>query len=110
MKKSLVTSAVLLTVCLSVTSGFCDTKKGEKFDGKKEFEEHCAVCHPNGGNVINAMKPLHRKELRTNGVKSAKDIIAKMRNPGPGMTKFDEKTISNNEAKAIAEYILKTFK
>jgi hypothetical protein len=26
------------------------------------------------------------------------------------VTKFDEKTISNQEAKAIAEYILKSFK
>jgi cytochrome c6 len=53
---------------------------------------------------------LDRKSLKANGVKSAKDIIGKIRNPGPGMTKFDEKTISNKEAKAIADYILKTFK
>jgi cytochrome c6 len=33
-----------------------------------------------------------------------------MRNPGPGMTKFDKKEISDKEAKAIAEYVLKTFK
>ena len=110
MKKPLITTVMLLAVCLSATTGFCDTKKGEKIDGKKEFEKYCAVCHPNGGNSINAQKPLHRKSLRANGVKSAKDIIGKMRNPGPSMTKFDEKTISNAEAKAIAEYILKTFK
>jgi cytochrome c6 len=33
-----------------------------------------------------------------------------MRNPGPGMNKFDEKTIPDKEAKMIADYILKTFK
>jgi cytochrome c6 len=33
-----------------------------------------------------------------------------MRHPGPGMTQFDEKTISNQEAKAIAAYVLKAFK
>ena len=33
-----------------------------------------------------------------------------MRNPGEGMTKFDAKTISDKDAKAIAEYVLKTFK
>jgi cytochrome c6 len=43
-------------------------------------------------------------------VKSAKDIIAKMRKPGPGMTAFDKKAVSGKEAKAIAEYILKSFK
>src|SRR5512133_898745 len=101
MKKSLVTTAVLSAICLAATSGFCDTRKGEKIDGKKEFEKHCAVCHPNGGNTINKMKPMDSKSLKANGVKSVKDIIAKMRNPGPGMTKFDEKIISNKEAKAI---------
>lgn len=110
MKKTSLTTTILLAVCLSATTGFCDTKKGEKIDGKKEFEEHCAVCHPNGGNTINAQKPLHRKSLGANGVKRAKDIIAKMRNPGPGMTRFDEKAISNKEAQAIAEYVMKTFK
>jgi cytochrome c6 len=33
-----------------------------------------------------------------------------MRNPGQGMTTFDEKTIPDKEAKEIADYILKTFK
>ncbi|HXE97269.1 MAG TPA: c-type cytochrome [Dongiaceae bacterium] len=110
MKRQLIASAILLVACLSATSAFCDTRKGEKIDGKKEFEEYCAACHPNGGNIVNAQKPLNGKSLRSNGVKNAKDIIGKMRNPGPGMTKFGEKTISSKEAKAIAEYILKTFK
>jgi cytochrome c6 len=110
MNKSFIITAFLLAVCLSATTGFSDTKKGEKIDGKKEFEEHCAVCHPNGGNTINAQKLLNKKSLRANGVKSAKDIIDKIRNPGPGMTNFDEKTISNKEATAIAIYIMKTFK
>jgi cytochrome c6 len=110
MRKSLATIAAVLAVSLFASAGYSDTKKGEKISGKNEFEEHCAVCHPNGGNTINKMKPLHKKELKANGVKSAKDIIVKIRNPGPGMTKFDEKTISNAEAKAIAEYIQKTFR
>lgn len=110
MKKLSIRTALLLAVCLSATSGFCDTKKGERIDGRKEFEEHCAMCHPDGGNTINAQKPLHRKALMANGVKSTKDIIAKMRHPGPGMTAFDEKTISNKEAKAIADYVMKAFK
>ncbi len=110
MKKTLVTTAVLATVCLFASTGLCDVKKGEKINGKKEFEKHCAVCHPNGGNTINAQKPLTGKALKANGIKSAKDIIGKMRNPGPGMTKFDEKTISNKEAKAIADYVMKAFK
>ena len=97
-------------VCLSASTGFCDAGKGGKIDGKKEFEEHCAVCHPDGGNIINAQKPLDGTALKKNGVKGVKDIIGKMRNPGPGMTRFDEKTIPEREAAAIAQYVLKAFK
>ena len=105
------TATVTMIALFSLaTTALADTKKGGKIDGKKEFDEHCAVCHPNGGNVINAAKALGRKDLETRGVKSTKDIIAKMRKPGPGMTAFDKKAISDKEAKAIAEYIQKTFK
>ena len=110
MKKGLIVTVAMLAVSSFATLGLADTKKGEKIDGAKEFKEHCAVCHPNGGNIINPKKPLDKKSLAANNVKSAKDIIAKMRNPGPGMTKFDKKTISDKEAKAIADYIMKTFK
>lgn len=78
--------------------------------GATLFQQHCAVCHPNGGNIIKPGFTLQRKDRDAHGVKSANDIIAKMRNPGPGMTRFDAKTISDKEAKEIAEYILKTFK
>jgi len=100
----------LLAVCLFATVGLADTKKGEKIDGKKEFQEHCAECHANGGNMISPAKTLSKKDREANGVKTAKDIIGKMRNPGPGMTRFDKKTISDREARAIAEYVIKTFK
>jgi cytochrome c6 len=33
-----------------------------------------------------------------------------MRNPGPGMTKFEASTIPDKDAMEIARYILKTFK
>jgi len=110
MKKGLIAAVALLAIGSFATAGLADTKKGEKIDGAKEFKEHCAVCHPNGGNIINPKKPLDKKSLAANKVKTAKDIINTMRNPGPGMTKFDAKTISDKEAKAIADYILKTFK
>lgn len=110
MKKTMIAAFTLFAMATFSTACFADTKKGEKIDGKKEFEEHCTACHANGGNIINPAKPLHKKEREANGVKTARDIIAKMRNPGPGMNKFDKKTISDKEAKAIANYILKTFK
>jgi cytochrome c6 len=106
-----VTATVTMIALFSMaTAALADSKKGGKIDGKKEFEEHCAVCHPNGGNIMNPAKTIGKKVLAAGGVKGAKDIIAKMRKPGPGMTAFDKKAVSDKEAKAIAEYILKTFK
>lgn len=110
MKKRLIAAFALFTLGLFASAGLADTKAGGKIDGKKEFEEHCAVCHKDGGNMITPAKTLSKKDREANGVKSAKDIIAKMRKPGPGMTAFDNKALSDKEAKAIAGYILKAFK
>ncbi len=85
------------------------TALGAEQTGEALFKQNCSVCHVNGDNIVNPQKPLHKKEREANGVKTAADIIKRMRNPGPGMTKFDEKTISNKDAHKIAEYILKTF-
>ena len=82
---------------------------GAEQTGEALFKKNCAICHVNGGNIMNAQKTLHKKEREANGVKTAADIIKKMRNPGPGMTKFDEKAVSNKDAHEIAEYILRTF-
>ncbi|HTP64914.1 MAG TPA: c-type cytochrome [Geobacteraceae bacterium] len=110
MKKSLIAAVSILTLAAFSAVGLADTKKGGKIDGKKEFEEHCAVCHKDGSNVVNPAKTLSKKDRMANGVKSAKDIVKLMRKPGPGMTAFDAKTISDKEAMAIAEFIIKTYK
>ncbi|HBG04245.1 MAG: cytochrome C [Geobacteraceae bacterium GWC2_58_44] len=109
MKKTLAVTVAMLSLSMFATPGFCDTKKGEKINAQHEFEEHCAVCHPKGGNIMKPDKTLSKKSMAGHGIKSEKDIVAKMRNPGPGMNKFDAKTVSDKEAAAIAGYILKTF-
>lgn len=86
------------------------TAEGEGNKGQTLFRQQCSPCHPDGGNIINPQKTLHKKDREANGVKTAADIVGKMRNPGPGMTKFDGKTIPDADAKAIAEYVVKTFK
>ena len=78
--------------------------------GAKLFQQHCTVCHPAGGNIIKPALTLHKKDLDAHGVKTADDIVGKMRNPGPGMTRFDSKMISDKDAKEIAQYILTAFK
>ena len=78
--------------------------------GEAAFVKKCAVCHANGGNIVNTAKPINKKALEAKGIKKPADIVRQMRNPGPGMTRFDEKTTPDKEARAIAEYMLKTFK
>ncbi len=78
--------------------------------GEALFQQNCSPCHPNGGNIVNPQKTLQKKDREANGVKAEADIIGRMRNPGPGMTKFDQKTIPDKDAREIAEYVLKTFK
>jgi cytochrome c6 len=99
---------MLAVAALASTGLAAEAAKGAK--GEELFKKHCAVCHPNGGNIINPKKTLSKKDREASGIKSAKDIIKNMRNPGPGMNKFDEKTLPEKDAKAIADYVLKTFK
>ena len=83
---------------------------GNGKSGEALFKQHCAVCHPEGGNIINPKKTLSKKDREANGVKAQDAIVHYMRKPGPGMTTFDEKAVPEKSAKEIAEYILKAFK
>jgi len=78
--------------------------------GEELFNQHCAMCHPDGGNIVNPEYTLHKEDLQEHKITKAIDIVGKMRHPGPGMTEFDKNTVSDKDAKKIAEYILKTFK
>jgi cytochrome c6 len=97
-------SVLLLVIIGRGSNVLADGKKGDAL-----FKEHCALCHPDGGNIVNPKKTLHRKDLDASNIKSKDDIVKIMRKPGPGMTTFDPKIISDKDAKEIAEYILKTF-
>jgi cytochrome c6 len=108
MRKFIVLLSVFAVAVLML--GTVGTAKEQEKKGEALFKQNCSPCHPDGGNIINPQKTLHKKALEANGIKKAADIVAKMRNPGPGMTKFDEKSLPEKDAKEIAEYILKTFK
>jgi len=97
----------LIALFISVAGYAKDAAKVAK--GETLFKQNCSPCHPDGGNIVNPAFTLHKKDREAHGVKTAKDIVEKMRNPGPGMTKFDKTTISDKDANAIAEYILKSF-
>lgn len=110
MKKKAIISVVTVfaAAALAAPAFAGDSPKGKTGEGL--FKDHCAVCHPDGGNIVNAQKTLHKADREANGVKKAADVVKLMRNPGPGMSKFDKETISDKDAKKIAEYVLKTFK
>jgi len=113
-----------LVVCLMVVSAFLlisnDPGKvvAAESSGESLFLKNCSQCHPQGGNIMNEGKTLHRKDLDANNIRTAEDIVKKVRNPGPapthpstwsGMRKFDERELSTDDALKIADYILKTF-
>lgn len=108
MKRALNATIVLLGA-LILAAGHAVTAGAAGKSGEDLFQEHCAACHPDGGNIVNPKKTLKRKDLIANGVAGEAEIIRLMRNPGPGMLTFDANTISDNEARAIAKYILGTF-
>lgn len=78
--------------------------------GEASFKKYCAACHAGGGNIIRPEKSLHRKDREANGVKTAADIVHLLRNPGPGMPKFDEKSVPEAEARAVADYVIGAFR
>ena len=78
--------------------------------GESSFKRYCMACHAGGGNIIRPAKSIRRKDREANGVKTVSDIVRLLRNPGPGMPTFDEKSVPEAEGKAIAEYVIDTFK
>jgi cytochrome c6 len=101
---------VLVLGIAALPAGVLAAISGAKIDGKAEFESHCSGCHPNGGNVTNPAKTLMKMDREANGVKSVKDVVKKIRKPGPGMKQYDKQELSDAKAKAIGEYVIKTFK
>jgi cytochrome c6 len=83
---------------------------GAERTGAEMFKQYCEVCHPAGGNTINPKKTLSAKGMAERSkITKPEDVVRVMRNPGPGMNKFDEATISDDDAKKIGEYVLATF-
>jgi len=78
--------------------------------GEELFKKHCAACHPDGGNIVKPEFSLKAKSMAEHKISTPEAIVKIMRNPEPGMTKFDEATIPEKDAMEIAKYIQNTFK
>ncbi|GFE62043.1 c-type cytochrome [Geobacter sp. AOG2] len=95
------------TVLLPALTARCADAVLEK--GKAAFLQNCIACHADGGNEVNPEKTFSRTDLARNNIHTPSDIVRIMRNPGPGMLKFDAATLPDEEAHAIAVYIFATF-
>jgi len=79
-------------------------------DGEALFRQYCLSCHPNGGNASDPERTLHGSVLKKKHITSSDDIVRIMRNPLSRMIRFDAATLPDRDARAIADYVLKTFK
>ncbi|MGC2063108.1 MAG: c-type cytochrome [Thermodesulfovibrionales bacterium] len=119
MRASRRTILLLLAVSLSLFLFSLSVEGSSAEDtGKTLFKDNCSSCHPDGDNILNRKKTLHKADRESNNIFTAEDIVKKMRNPGPvsthpqdwaGMKMFDKDKISEQDALKIANYILKTF-
>ncbi len=81
----------------------------EERSGEALFKELCAMCHAGGGNIINPKKTLSKAHREAHGVNTVEAIVQTIRNPGPGMARYDETTLPDAEARRVAQYVLDTF-
>ncbi len=98
MKKNTLMAIVVVSSVVLSAPAFAATSTGGEI-----FKANCSVCHPHGGNVMRPDKTLK-------GIRNPGKIITQVRSGGGGMPSFDAKTISDADAKQLAEYIMKTFK
>ncbi len=105
MKKGLTVTVCMLALVTFVSLCSADEKNGETI-----FKAKCAMCHADGGNAMKPDKSLKKKDLVKNGLKSKADIVKYLRNPGPGMSKFDAKSLPDKDAGDVVEYMQKSFK
>ena len=113
---ALFSAAVLITLLLAS----CKKEQGHNtqaspankalaMKGEPLFMQYCANCHPDGENVSDPLNNLRKSTLKAKHIDNPEDIIAIMRKPASRMITFDVSTLSDQDARAIAEYILETF-
>ncbi|WP_298269021.1 c-type cytochrome [Geobacter sp.] len=92
----------------AIAAAGCSRDSGAS--GAALFAIHCAGCHPDGGNTVNPKKTLRAADRQANGIRTAGDVAALIRNPGPGMPVFTPGVIPAGEAKRIGTYVVTTFR
>ena len=68
------------------------------------FEQTCAGCHINGGNIIRRGKNLKKRAMRRNGYDTV-DAIAQIITQGKGIMSGYSDRLNAEEIDAIAQYV-----
>lgn len=76
MLRSLLSLLLCLAVALLVLWPQPAWAAGVAADGASLFENHCAGCHINGGNIIRRGQTLKREALQRNGIAGPEMIAA----------------------------------
>ena len=69
-------STLLLLVCAGPAMAEGAQLDASRLAGAQLFDQHCAGCHVNGGNIIRRGKTLQLKALERQGLGSAEAIAA----------------------------------
>lgn len=101
------TAAVIALAAAGFGLAACSAGSGQS--GEALFATHCTGCHPDGGNTVNPARTLSRTHREAGGIRTAADVAAYIRNPGPGMPAFSGGMIPDRDAEAIGIYVVTTF-
>jgi cytochrome c6 len=74
-------------------------------DGAVIFENNCAGCHVNGGNIVRRGKNLKLKTLQKNGVDSV-EAIAQLVTHGKGLMSAYGDRLTTEEIETVSKYVL----
>lgn len=95
----LLTLSVLTIVC-STPALAADTTNGEKI-----FNNQCAGCHINGGNIVRRGKTLKQKALKRNGVDNLEAIATLVANGKNNMSAYKDR-LTTQEIEDVSAYVL----
>ena len=73
-------------------------------EGEALFQQHCAACHINGGNIIRRGKTLKLKALERQGIASV-DAIAQIAREGVGQMSGYGDVLGPGGDQLVAEWI-----
>jgi cytochrome c6 len=74
-------------------------------DGAVLFENNCAGCHVNGGNIVRRGKNLKLKTLQKNGVDSV-EAIAQLVTQGKGLMSAYGDRLTAEEIATVSQYVV----